>query len=174
MIRRTFFQTLAAALLPQPVIAVAKTLQPGCKPPARTLHNPAPIQDPESLQEWREIPKMEVFAKDLPYHEDPHQRALGEIILRHIGEGAPFTFRYSGGSEPGVVRTVLPTLLFSPDYCPYRMCYEDPTELPDPSQTPIYLLGWCQTRQAARNFRLDWMEMVKTSAWSSNMTGKLG
>jgi hypothetical protein len=106
---------------------------------------------------------MGIFANDLPYHEDPRQRDLGEIILRHIGVGTPFTFRYSGGSEPGALRTVLPTLLFSPDFCPYRMCYEDPTELPDPSETPIYLLGWCQTRQAARTFRFDRMEMVKTS-----------
>jgi hypothetical protein len=157
MIRRTFFQTLAAALLPRPVIAMAKTLQPACERAARASHSPAPIQDSEWLQEWREIPKLEIFAKDLPYHEDPHQRDLGEVILRHIGEGIPISFRYAGGSEPGAVRTVLPTLLFSPDLCPYRMCYEDPTELPDPSQTPIYLLGWCQIRQAARNFRLDRM-----------------
>jgi hypothetical protein len=157
MIRRSFFQTLAAALLPQPVLAVAKPVQPTCEPPVSTLHSPAPIQDPELLQEWREIPKLEVFAKDLPYHEDAHQRDLGEIILRHIGEGTPFTFRYDGGSEPGAVRTVL----FCPDFCPYRMCYEDPTELPPPSETPIYLLGWCQTRQAARYFRLDRMELCK-------------
>jgi hypothetical protein len=163
MIRRSFFQTLAAALLPQPVLAAANTVQPTCEPPARTLHNPAPIRDPEWLQEWREIPKLEVFAKDLPYHEDPHQRNLGEIILRHLADGTPFTFRYSGGSEPGAVRTVLPTLLFSPDFCPYRMCYEDPTELPDPSETPIYLLGWCQTRHAARTFWLGRMEMLNTA-----------
>jgi hypothetical protein len=162
MIRRSFFQTLVAALLPGPVIAAAKAVQLDIEPPPRTLHSPAPIQDPEWLQEWRQIPKLEIFAKDLPYHEDPHQRDLGEVILRHIGEGRPFTFRYTGGSEPGAVRTVLPTLLFSPDFCPYRMCYEDPTELPDPSEVPIYLLGWCQTRQAARNFRLDRMEMLKT------------
>jgi predicted DNA-binding transcriptional regulator YafY len=91
--------------------------------------------------------------------------------LRHIGEGRPFTFLYHGGSDPGAFRTVLPTLLFSPDFCPYRMCYEDPTELPDPSEVPIYLLGWCQTRQAARTFRLDRMEMVKMSPRASSITG---
>ena len=77
MIRRSFFQTLAAALLPQPVIAAAKPLQATCKPTACALHSPAPIQDPEWLQEWREIPKLEIFAKGLPYHEDAHQRDLG-------------------------------------------------------------------------------------------------
>jgi len=162
MIRRSFFQTLAAALLPQPVIAAAMTVQPNCEPSAPAAHRPAPIQNPEWLREWREIPKLEVSAKDLPDHEDPYQRELGEVILRHIDKGLPFTFRYTGGSEPGTVRTVLPTLLFSPDFCPYRMCYEDPTELPAPSETPIYLLGWCQTRQAARNFRIDRMELVTT------------
>ena len=171
MIRRSFFQTLAAVLLPQPFLAAAKPVQPGCEPPARTLLHPAPVLDPDWLREWREIPKLEIFAKDLPDHDDPHQRALGDVILRHIGEGRPFTFRYTGGSEPGAVRTVLPTLLFSPDFCPYRMYYDDPTELPDPSAPPIYLLGWCQTRQAARTFRLDRMEMVKTSPWPSNITG---
>jgi hypothetical protein len=159
MIRRSFFQTLAAACLPRPILADAKSEQATCESSARALHSPAPIQNPEWLEEWRKLPKVEVFAKDLPDHEDPHQRDLGEVILRHIGDGIPFTFRYTGGSEPGAVRTVLPTLLFCPDYCPYRMCYEDPTDLPDPSEVPIYLLGWCQTRQAARTFRLDRMEM---------------
>jgi hypothetical protein len=160
MFRRSFFQTLAAALLPRPILATAKTVQPGCEPPARTLHHPAPVMDPEWLREWREIPKMEIFAKDLPDHDDPHQRAVAADILDHIQSSRPFTFLYHGGSEPGAFRTVLPTLLFFPDFCPYRMCYEDPTELPDPSEVAIYLLGWCQTRQAARTFRLDRMEMV--------------
>lgn len=163
MIRRSFFQTLAAALLPQPVIAATRTMQPGCKPPARALRNPAPIQNPLWLQEWREIPKLEIFAKDLSYRDDPHQRDLGEVLLRHIGEGTPITFRYTGGSEPGALRTVLPTLLFCTDSHPNRMRYEDPTELPDSSAPSIYLLGWCQTRQAARTFRLDRMETVVDS-----------
>jgi hypothetical protein len=163
MIRRSFFQTLAAALLPQPVIAAAKTPQPGCKRSARALHRPALIKNPEWLQEWREIPKLEVFAKDLSDRDDPHQRDLGEVLLRHIGEGSPITFRYTGGSEPGAIRTVLPTLLFAPDFRPNRMRYEDPRELSDSSAPPIYLLGWCQTRQAARTFRLDRMEMAKPS-----------
>jgi predicted DNA-binding transcriptional regulator YafY len=162
MIRRSFFQAFATALLPPSLLAAAKPVHPTSEPSARTLRHPTPVPDPEWLREWREIPKLEVFAKDLPDHDDPHQRALGDAILQHIGEGSPFTFRYTGGSEPGAVRTVLPTLLFSPDFCPFRMCCEDPTDLPAPSETPIYLLGWCQTRQAARTFRLDRMEMVKT------------
>lgn len=162
MIRRSFFQALAAAMLPQPVLAGARHENTPVLPSARGNDRSAATQDPEWLLKWREIPKMEVFAHDLPNHEDPHQRELGEVILRHIGEGAPFTFRYTGGSEPGAVRTVLPTLMFAPDFCPYRMCYEDPTELPDPGEAPIYLLGWCQTRQAARTFRLHRMELLKS------------
>ncbi len=138
-------------------------MQPTCETPAPALHTPAAIQHPEWLQEWREIPKLEVFAKDLPDHEDPHQRALGEVILGHIGEGRPFTFRYVGGSEPGAVRTVLPTLLFCLDYLSYyEFRIDDRGDIPYGPQMPIYLLGWCQTRQAARYFRLDRMEMVKT------------
>ncbi len=159
MIRRTFFELCSSLALPLPCL---RALQPTCEPTARASYTPAPIQDLECLQEWREVPKQEIFAENLPYHESPHQRDLGEIILRHIADGAPFSFRYTGGSEPGAVRTVLPTLLFSPDFCPYRMCYEDPTELPEPNQTPIYLLGWCQTRQAARTFRLDRIQLLSS------------
>jgi hypothetical protein len=172
MIRRSFFQTLAAALLPQPLHAAPKLLQPTCEPIARAVQHPAPVPDPEWLRKWRKIPKLEVVAKDLHHQDDPHQRELGFVILRHIGEGRPFTFRYTGGSEPGAGRSVLPTLLFSPDSGPNRMCCGDPTQYPDPSQTPIYLLGWCQNRQAARTFRLARMEKVMTSTRASNLTGK--
>ena len=163
MIRRSFFQTLAAVLLPQPILAAAKPAQAPCAQAARVAHSAVTVRDPEWLREWREIPKLEVFAKDLPDHEDPHQRDLGEVILRHIGEGSSFTFRYTGGSEPGAVRTVLPTLLFCLDYFTYfQFRTDDPTEYPEANEAPIYLLGWCQTRQAARNFRLDRMGMVTT------------
>jgi hypothetical protein len=161
MIRRTFFQSLGAALLPRPLLAAAQPVQAACTTLAGTTP-PPPIENPEWLREWREIPKVEVFAKDLLEHEDPHERAIATVILDHIQSGKPFTFRYTGGSEPGAARTVLPTLLFFPDFCPFRMGYEDPTELPDPSEIPMYLLGWCQTRQSARNFRLDRMELVLT------------
>lgn len=163
MIRRTFFQSLAAALLPRPLLAATKPVQPTCEPFARTLPHPVTIPDPDWLREWREIPKLEIFAKDLPDHEDPHQRELGYVILRHIGEGSPFTFRYIGGSEPGAVRTVLPTLLYRLDYfAHFQFRSDDPMEDPESYESPIYLLGWCQTRQAARTFRLD---RVETARW---------
>ncbi len=62
---------------------------------------PAPIANPEWLREWREIPKLEVFAKDLPDHEDPHQRAIAAVILEHIQSGQPFTFRYDDHDRKG-------------------------------------------------------------------------
>ncbi len=158
MIRRTFFQTLAAALLPNPVIAMANDEPPGHEPPALALPSTAPIQDPEWLQEWRKIPKVEIYAKDLECHDDPQQCAMAEVIMRYIPGNIPLTFRYSGGTEPGAVRTVRPILLFYPDYCPHRMFYEDPTELPEFNQTPFYLLAWCQSRNAPRTFRLDRMQ----------------
>jgi hypothetical protein len=158
MIRRSFFQTLAAALLPQPILATAKTVQPTCEPPARAAHTPAAIQDPEWLQVWREIPKIEIFTRDLECHDDPHQCAVAKVVMRHIAGNIPLTFRYSGGSEPGLVRTVHPILLFYQDYFTYfKFC--DASEYPEFSDSPLFLLGWCQTRQAARYFRLYQMEM---------------
>jgi predicted DNA-binding transcriptional regulator YafY len=161
MIRRSFFQTLAAALLPRPILATAKTVQPGCEPFARTLHHPPPVLDPEWVRTWREISKIEVFAHDLECHDDPHQVALAEIVMRHISGNIPISFRYVGGSEPGAIRTVLPTLLFYQDYFTYYQFCEDPTEYPEFNESPLYLLGWCQTRQAARTFRLDRMVLLK-------------
>jgi hypothetical protein len=65
--------------------------------------------------------------------------------------------------------------LFSPDYLSYyEFRVDDPGDIPYGPQMPIYLLGWCQARQVARNFRLDRMEMAETSPWSPKMTGKLG
>ncbi len=163
MIRRTFFQSLAAALLPQPALAAAKPLQPTGEPSARALYNPTPIRDPEWLQAWREIPKIELFPHDLECHDDPHQVAVAKIVMRHIPGNIPLTFRYIGGSEPGSIRTVRPILLFYQDYFTYyQFCTDDPTEYPEFNESPFYLLGWCQTRQAARYFRLDRMEMVET------------
>ena len=80
--------------------------------------------------------------------------------MRHIAGNILLSFRYTAGSEPGLVRTVHPILLFYQDYFTYfQFRTDDPTEYPEFSDSPLYLLGWCQTRQAARYFRLDRMEM---------------
>jgi len=171
MIRRSFFQTLVAALLPPPVIAATKRTTPSHPPlPTEVPSPPAspraptdPYLDPfpEWLREWRETPKQEVFVDNLPDHIHPHQLALAETILRHVAMGQSLSFRYTGGSEPGTIRTVLPTLLFrlySFSHHPHRI--DHPVAFLHADKSPHYLLGWCQSRQAARTFRLDRMELV--------------
>ncbi len=159
MIRRSFFQTLAAVMLPPPVLATAKPAPAACGLPAQASHPSAPERDPDWLREWREMPKREVCVHDLPFHCDPRRRDFASAILYSITEGTPLTFRYHGGSEPGAARTVLPTLLFRPERSSFpEFRSGDPAGFSALHETPIYLLGWCQTRHAARTFRLDRME----------------
>lgn len=116
----------------------------------------APNPDPEWLREWQSIPRLEVREDDLPLLSDSHQRALAAEILMRIRGGRPFAFRYLGGSTPGEIRRVLPTSLFGLDLAShYHFLVEDPTEFPEPADDPLYLLAWCQTRNAPRTFRLD-------------------
>ncbi len=80
-----------------------------------------------------------------------NERNRVALILVSIGLGEPFQFQHLGGSEPGRVRRVLPVLLFT-------------TSLGDTAcgvgtLNPIYLLGWCLPRRAARTFRLDCMQV---------------
>jgi len=71
---------------------------------------------------------------------------------------------YAGGSEPGTISSVLPTLLICLDYLSYfEYRVEYPADIPEASDMPIYLLGWCQTRHAARTFSLDLMATCKTA-----------
>ncbi|MBN8457535.1 MAG: hypothetical protein J0M04_06845 [Verrucomicrobia bacterium] len=76
----------------------------------------------------------------------------------HIRSGRAFAFRYSGGSAPGDSRRALPTSLFGLDLAShYQFLVDDPGEIPEPADGPLYLLAWCQTRNAPRTFRLDRM-----------------
>lgn len=112
--------------------------------------------DPEWLREWQRIPRLEVREDDLPHHHDQHQRNLAAMVLRHIRGGTPFVFRYLGGSSPGEIRRVLPTSLFCLDlisHFQFLMCASG--EIPEPADGPLYLLAWCQHRNAPRTFRLD-------------------
>jgi len=159
MIRRTFFHLLSGFLLPRPDLLAAKLPKPALPPLGTMLPPAAELSDPEWLREWRRIPRLEIAPKDLPDHNDPHQRSIAADIFPCIHHGTPFTFRYLGGSEPGLVRQVLPVLLFRLDYFGY--CHEhreDPADVPDPAVVPIYLLAWCLSRNAPRTFRLDRMQ----------------
>ena len=84
-----------------------------------------------------------------------------------VAGGIPIRFRYAGGSEPGTIRTVLPTSFFYLDYTTwFHFCSDGPPPpgFPEYNESAYYLLGWCQTRQSARNFRIDRMELVETPA----------
>ncbi|MBN8459848.1 MAG: hypothetical protein J0M04_18615 [Verrucomicrobia bacterium] len=151
MIRRSFFQIISGLLLPVPF---SRGSSPSSDTPACGALPFVP--DPEWLREWHRIPRLEIREDDLPHHNDRQQRELAATILRHIRGGAPFAFRYQGGSDPGIIRRVLPTSLFCPDYFShYAYVTDDPTGVPDLADTPIYFLGWCQDRNAPRTFRLD-------------------
>jgi hypothetical protein len=158
MIRRTFFQSLAASLLPRPLLAAADSVRATCTAPAETPPPPS-IHHPEWLSEWRKVQRVEIFPEDLPDHPSPHQRALAAVILQRIATAQPLAFRYHGGTQPGGARIVLPILLFALDYfAHYYFRCDDPGEIPDPDEPPMYLHAWCQTRNAPRIFRLDRMQ----------------
>ncbi len=156
MIRRTFFQLFSGLFVPRPDLLATISSKPKVPQFGVMLPPAAEIVQPEWLREWKRIPRVEITPEDLPDHNDPHQRDLAADILSRIHHGTSFAFRYLGGSDPGVVRQVLPVLLFRLDYFSYYhdRC-EDPADIPDPDVVPFYLLAWCQTRNAPRTFRLD-------------------
>jgi hypothetical protein len=167
MIRRSFFQTLAATLLPKPVVVAAETPPLPCGQTARNIPNQFLLEDPDWLRTWKAIPRVEMSADILSCRKDPHLLAVAAFIMPHIAGGIPVRFRYVGGSEPGTVRTVLPTSFFYLDYTTwFHFCWDEPLPpgFPEYNESAYYLLGWCQTRQAARNFRIDRMELLETSA----------
>jgi predicted DNA-binding transcriptional regulator YafY len=147
MIRRTFFELLSGAFFPRPIwhsAHLGETLPPN--PVAKATAASVTI-DPEWLREWLRLPRLPLLTEDFSVIPNLKERSLVALILVSIGLGEPFQFQYFGGSEPGKSRRVLPVMLFT-------------TRLDDVScgvgtPNPIYLLGWCQTRQAARTFRLD-------------------
>ena len=112
--------------------------------------------DPEWLREWHRIPRLEIREDELSHYGDGHQRDIAAVILPRIRAGAAFAFRYLGGSMPGEIRRVLPTSLFRLDF-PSRNqgLAHDPGDIPEPADSPIYLLAWCLSRNAPRTFRLD-------------------
>ena len=156
MIRCTFFRLLSGIFRPSPDLLATKSPPPASTPSGPSLPPAAEIPQPEWLQEWVGIPRLEIAPDHLPNHSDAHQRLVAEGIFPRIHNGTPFTFRYLGGSQPGVLRQVLPVQLFCLDYFSYfyPRC-EDPADIADPDVVPIYLLAWCLSRKAPRTFRLD-------------------
>jgi hypothetical protein len=149
MIRRTFFELLSGAFLPRPIL-ISTSLRKSTLP-CFDYGVPAPSEkpDPEWLTEWMRLPRLPWLADDLPEIPDPRESELAAQILQRIRSGASFDFQYFGGSEPGKSRQVLPVLLFT------TAVDDMPCGVGDPN--PIYLLAWCQSRNAPRTFRLDRM-----------------
>lgn len=147
MIRRNFFQLLSGVFILRPNRHSANLgnpvlLCPSVEVPA-LLENP----DPEWLTEWLRLPRMPVLAEDLLEIPDSHERKLATQILQRIRSGNSLSFQCFGGSEPGKARQILPVPLFT------TAVDDMPCGVGDPN--PIYLHGWCQSRNAPRNFRLD-------------------
>ncbi|MEI7956506.1 MAG: hypothetical protein WCJ66_15170 [Verrucomicrobiota bacterium] len=156
MIRRTFLQLFSGILLPNSDQLAAKSPAPAWMPLRPILQPTAEISHPEWLREWKRIPRLEIAPDDLPDRSDDHQMSIEARLFQHIHNGRPLFFRYLGGSQPGLVRQVLPVQLFSLDHFSYSyLRCEDSTGIPDLDVAPIYLLAWCLTRNAPRTSRLD-------------------
>ena len=111
--------------------------------------------DPEWLTEWLRLPRLTLLPDDLPQIPAPDQRELAAQILGRMQSGTPFPFRYFGGSQPGTRRQVLPVMLFT--------TAADDNASWEFDLGPIYLLAWCQARDAPRTFRLDRMRAAALS-----------
>lgn len=154
MIRRSFFGLLSGVFLPRPLWAAASHAgEPSPSDTRKWISPPVATSDPEWLSEWMRLPRLPLIPDDFAVIPDLEERSLVALILVSIGLGEPFQFQYLGGSEPGKHRRVLPVLLFTTS--------RDGEFFGMGTPNRIYLLGWCQTRQAARTFRLDRMEMVE-------------
>lgn len=151
MVRRTFFQLFAGFSIPLPRGHTEHS--PEAAGPAHKRVQFLPLNDvpdPEWLRDWLRLPRLPVLSDDLPQIAEPQERDLAALIIQRIRSGIPIDFRYFGGSEPGKPRQVLPVQLFTT--APDGM----PSGADDPN--PIYLLAWCQSRNAPRTFRLDRMQ----------------
>lgn len=148
MVRRTFFHLLAG--IPLPGLRSHERLSPkSIGHPAKPVPFPSSTDTPvpEWLLEWLRLPRLPVVSADLPQIAHPQERDLAALILQRIRSGSAFDFHYFSGSEPGKLRRVLPVLVFT-------TALDDlPCGAGDPNQ--LYLLAWCQSRNAPRTFRLD-------------------
>jgi hypothetical protein len=161
MNRRTLLQHTLALLGLPPALAGAAIRSPSPgdllpDAPAGTVagFGPASGSPPPSwLQAWLRLPMRPVLGEgdlDADLDHRSWETALG--ILTCLGRGETLRFRYCGGSEPGSPRAVLPVLLF-------RKFDPDLADSDAANRGPLYLLAHCQTRSAARTFRLDRIEL---------------
>lgn len=149
MIRRTFFELLTGAFIPRSVLNSTSSRKSTLPCPLGGVPPLPESLDPEWLTEWMRLPRLPLLSDDLPEIPYPSERELATQILQRIRSGNPIDFKYFGGSEPGKARQVLPVLLFTTAV--------DDMPCGDGDPNPIYLLAWCQSRNAPRTFRLDRM-----------------
>jgi predicted DNA-binding transcriptional regulator YafY len=105
---------------------------------------------------------LPVLSDDLPQILEPRERDLAALILQRIRSGNSFDFHYFSGSEPGKLRKVLPVLLFT------TALDGMPSGVGTPN--PIYLLAWCQLRNAPRTFSLNRMERKQDQSKTTTST----
>jgi hypothetical protein len=83
----------------------------------------------ERLFYWLVQPRIPVVASDNP---------LVTLFIRGMLSGEKVTFVYAGGSMPGAPRTINVSLVFR-----------------HPTESGIYIAGYCHSRAANRIFRID-------------------
>lgn len=115
---------------------------------------------PAWLEDWLRLPMQPlVSAGDVESRVSPQIREIAMRILACPGGSEPFGFRYHGGSDPGMARSVLPVLLFRKigpgASAPFHESRDGVAASP-----PIYLLARCLSRGAVRTFRLDRIEFL--------------
>lgn len=149
MTRRGLLQALAVLFAPR-AAALGRIAPPSPESvPATAPVSINPMEFPHShagLEAWLRLPMQPLLcAGEVP----PSQRATAVRIFESMPCSSALSFHYQGGSDPGTRRSAIPVLLFrkiSPDL-----------DIHEPAEKPVYLLAFCQIRNAPRVFRLDRM-----------------
>lgn len=151
MHRRPFLQLLAGLIHGIPTVTASASpslgnLQNTSHPVVSAIFSPGDSLE-NFLLEWQRLPMQPIpTVEDIPKNVTPFEREIATSLLSVMREGvADFHFTYQGGSEPGTTRQVQPILLFQKFEFAYDL----------PERFHLYLLAFCQSRQAARTFRLD-------------------
>jgi hypothetical protein len=149
MNRRTLLETIGSLLIPS--IGVASVTVNT----AHTISWPNVISSLSSAEDnglsaWLRLPMQPLLtASDVPQRF----RDVASVIFAALPNGTPLTFHYQGGSTPGELRSVLALMIFQ------KIDPDSPHK--EPADQPVYLLAFCQTRNAPRIFRLDRIEQGK-------------
>ncbi len=155
--RRGFLTTLAGLATVSPWRAGWKETSPpdahDTPPSPATASAAGHHEDQPWPDTWLLRPRLPLARSHLPQLGKSRESEwfTAALLMERLRNGRPIHFLYQGGSTPGESRNVLPVLIFTV-----------PTDLenPDHTQEPLYLLAHCLTRQAARTFRLDRIQLT--------------